>query len=159
MRITVVGDVLLDVDLAGEATRLCPDAPVPVVDVAEVRRRAGGAGLVARMLAQDGHRVTLVTVLSDDDASLELEGALAGIRVVAGNSGVRTPVKTRVRAGRQPVVRVDEDCSKPAVPAVTAAMLKAIEHAEAIVVADYGRGVAANPEIRSLLTALADDVP
>ena len=33
MRITVVGDVLLDVDLTGEATRLCPDAPVPVVDI------------------------------------------------------------------------------------------------------------------------------
>jgi len=98
MRITVVGDVLLDVDLTGEATRLCPDAPVPVVDLADAQRRAGGAGLVARMLAQDGHRVTLVTVMSDDDASLELEGALAGLRVVAGPSGARTPVKTRVRA-------------------------------------------------------------
>ena len=102
MRITVVGDVLLDVDLDGDATRLCPDAPVPVVDIAEVRRRAGGAGLVARMLARDGHRVTLVTVLSDDDASLELEEALTGVRVVAGPSGARTPVKTRVRAGQRP---------------------------------------------------------
>lgn len=159
MRITVVGDVLLDVDLAGEATRLCPDAPVPVVDVAEVRRRAGGAGLVARMLAGDGHRVTLVTVLSDDDASLELEGAVGGVRVVAGPSGARTPVKTRVRAGSHPVVRVDEDCSRPEVPGATAGMLKAIEQSEVIVIADYGRGLAANAEIRSLLTALADDVP
>ena len=159
MRITVVGDVLLDVDLAGEATRLCPDAPVPVVDIAEVRRRAGGAGLVARMLARDGHRVTLVTVLSDDDASLELEGALAGVRVVAGPSGVRTPVKTRVRAGRHAVVRFDEDCGRPEVPEATAGMLKAIEQSEVIVVADYGRGLAANPDIRSLLAALADDVP
>ncbi len=159
MRITVVGDVLLDVDLAGEATRLCPDAPVPVVDIADVRRRAGGAGLVARMLARDGHRVTLVTVLSDDDASLELEGALAGVRVVAGPSGVRTPVKTRVRAGRHAVVRFDEDCGRPDVPEATASMLKAIEQSEVIVVADYGRGLAANPDIRSLLAALADDVP
>ena len=63
MKIVVVGDVLLDVDLDGQATRLCPDAPVPVVDVANARRRAGGAGLVARMLADDGHRVVLVTVL------------------------------------------------------------------------------------------------
>lgn len=159
MRITVVGDVLLDVDLDGEATRLCPDAPVPVVDIAEVRRRAGGAGLVARMLAHDGHRVTLVTVLSDDGASLELEGALAGVRVVAGPSGARTPVKTRVRAGRHPVVRVDEDCGRPAVPGATAGMLTAIEQAEVIIVADYGRGLAANPEIRSLLAALAVSVP
>ena len=159
MRITVVGDVLLDVDLSGEATRLCPDAPVPVVDVSDVRRRAGGAGLVARMLAQDGHRVTLVTVLSDDDASLALEGALAGVRVVSGPSGARTPVKTRVRAGRQPVVRVDEGCERPEVPAVTAGMLRALDQSEVIIVADYGRGVAANPEIRELLEARAGDIP
>ncbi len=76
MRIVVVGDVLLDVDIDGEATRLCPDAPVPVVDVNKVQRRAGGAGLVARMLAGDGHSVTLVTVLADDDAALHLERAL-----------------------------------------------------------------------------------
>ncbi|MFE4833136.1 PfkB family carbohydrate kinase [Arthrobacter sp. NPDC056691] len=159
MRITVVGDVLLDVDLSGEATRLCPDAPVPVVDVSDVRRRAGGAGLVARMLAHDGHRVTLVTVLSDDDASLALEGALAGVRVVSGPSGARTPVKTRVRAGRQPVVRVDEGCGQPDVPAATPGMLRALDQAEVIVVADYGRGVAANPEIRELLEARAGDIP
>src|SRR6478735_854799 len=159
MRITVVGDVLLDVDLSGEATRLCPDAPVPVVDVSDVRRRAGGAGLVARMLAHDGHRVTLVTVLSDDDASHALEGALAGVRVVSGPSGARTPVKTRVRAGRQPVVRVDEGCERPEVPAATTGMLRALDQAEVIIVADYGRGVAANPEIRELLEARAGDIP
>lgn len=159
MRITVVGDVLLDVDLTGEATRLCPDAPVPVVDLADAQRRAGGAGLVARMLAQDGHRVTLVTVMSDDHASLELAGALAGLRVVAGPSGARTPVKTRVRAGRHPLLRVDEACGRPDVPGVTADMLRAVEETDAIVVADYGRGLAANPELRALLAGLADDIP
>jgi D-beta-D-heptose 7-phosphate kinase/D-beta-D-heptose 1-phosphate adenosyltransferase len=159
MMITVVGDVLLDVDMSGEATRLCPDAPVPVVDVSDVRRRAGGAGLVARMLAQDGHRVTLVTVLSDDGASLELEGALAGVRVVSGPSGARTPVKTRVRAGRQPVVRVDEGCEQPEVPAATAVMIRALERAEAIIVADYGRGLAANQEVRDVLAARAGHIP
>jgi D-beta-D-heptose 7-phosphate kinase/D-beta-D-heptose 1-phosphate adenosyltransferase len=159
MRITVVGDVLLDVDLTGEATRLCPDAPVPVVDIGKTRRRAGGAGLVARMLAQDGQRVTLVTVLSDDDASRELEDALAGLRVVAGPSDARTPVKTRIRAGRHPLLRVDEACGRPDVPGVTPGMLRAVEEADAIVVADYGRGLAANPELRALLAALADDIP
>ncbi len=86
MRIVVVGDVMLDVDLAGEATRLSPDAPVPVVDVTGVRRRAGGAGLVARMLAADGRPVTLVTVLSADDAGRQLAAELAGVRLVAGPS-------------------------------------------------------------------------
>lgn len=44
MRIVVVGDAILDVDLSGEATRLSPDAPVPVVDVSGIRRRAGEPG-------------------------------------------------------------------------------------------------------------------
>jgi bifunctional ADP-heptose synthase (sugar kinase/adenylyltransferase) len=82
--IVVVGDVLLDADVHGDASRLSPDAPVPVVDVAETDYRAGGAGLVARMLERDGHAVRLVTVLSDDGASGQLRGALEGIEVVAG---------------------------------------------------------------------------
>lgn len=159
MKIVVVGDVLLDVDIDGEATRLCPDAPVPVVDVSNVRRRAGGAGLVARMLAGDGHSVTLLTVLADDDAALHLERALEGITVVAGPSGAPTPVKTRVRAEGHPVVRFDEGCAPPPTPAVTPAMLHALERAAVIVVADYGRGLASNAELRTVLAELAGRVP
>lgn len=159
MRIVVVGDVLLDVDLSGEATRLSPDAPVPVVDVTGVKRRAGGAGLVARMLARDGWPVTLVTVLADDDAGRQLEAQLAGVRLAAGPSNFPTPVKTRVRAGTHPVVRFDQGCGAVPVPDVTPAMLRAVESAGAIIVADYGRGLAANPQLRELLARLAEDVP
>ncbi|MFJ5862284.1 PfkB family carbohydrate kinase [Pseudarthrobacter sp. NPDC092439] len=159
MRIVVVGDVMLDVDLAGEATRLSPDAPVPVVDIAAEKRRAGGAGLVARMLAEEGWPVTLVTVLGDDDAGRHLVDQLAGIRLVSGPSGVPSPVKTRVRAGTHPVVRFDQGCARPPVPEVTPAMLSAVEHAAVVVVADYGRGLAANPHLRGLLARLAGEVP
>jgi rfaE bifunctional protein nucleotidyltransferase chain/domain/rfaE bifunctional protein kinase chain/domain len=159
MRIVVVGDVMLDVDLSGEATRLSPDAPVPVVDVSGVRRRAGGAGLVARMLAQDGWPVTLVTVLGDDDAGSQLRAHLAGVRLVAGSSGYPSPVKTRVRAGSHPVVRFDQGCEKTPVPDVSPAMLRAVEKAGVVIVADYGRGLAANPQLRDLLSRLAEDVP
>lgn len=159
MNIVVVGDVLLDVDLDGQATRLCPDAPVPVVDVAGARRRAGGAGLVATMLAGDGHHVVLVTVLGADAAASPLEGQLAGLTVVAGPSGAPTPVKTRVRAGGHPLVRFDEGCQRPPVPGVTAGMLAAVDGADAIVVADYGRGLTANPDLRSALARQAGRVP
>lgn len=159
MRIVVVGDVMLDVDLSGEATRLSPDAPVPVVDVSAVRRRAGGAGLVARMLAQDGWPVTLVTVLGDDDAGNQLRAHLAGVRLVAGASGYASPVKTRVRAGSHAVVRFDQGCEKTPVPDVSPAMLRAVEKAGVVIVADYGRGLAANQQLRDVLARLAGTVP
>lgn len=159
MRIVVIGDLILDVDLAGDATRLSPDAPVPVVDVTGIRRRAGGAGMVARMLAGDGWPVTLVTVVADDDAGRQLEGALPGVRLVAGPSSIPTPVKTRVRAGTHPIVRFDQGCGPATVPDVTPAMLRAVERAGAVIVADYGRGLAANPQLRELLENLAEDVP
>ncbi len=159
MRIVVVGDVMLDVDLSGEATRLSPDAPVPVVDVSGIKRRAGGAGLVARMLGEDNWPVTLVTVLGDDDAGRQLEAHLAGVRLVTGPSGHPSPVKTRVRAGSHPVVRFDQGCEKAPVPEVSPAMLREVEKAGVIIVADYGRGLAANPQLRELLARLAGHVP
>lgn len=159
MKIVVLGDVLLDTDITGSAQRLSPDAPVPVVEVETVRRRAGGAGLVARMLQRDGHEVQLVTVLSSDGAAGELRAALAGIALTAGPSGVPTPVKTRIRAGAQAVVRFDEGCTPPAVPEVTEEMLSAVAAAETVIVADYGRGLTGNPRLRTVLEGLAGRIP
>jgi D-beta-D-heptose 7-phosphate kinase/D-beta-D-heptose 1-phosphate adenosyltransferase len=159
MRIVVVGDVLLDVDMTGAAHRLSPDAPVPVIEVEESLPRAGGAGLVATMLARDGHDVRLVTVLSDDRHSATLRACLDRIEVVAGPSGAPTPVKTRVRADGHAIARIDEGCAPPPTPEATDEMLDAIATADAIVVADYGRGVTRDPRLRAALDARAAEVP
>lgn len=159
MKVTVVGDVLLDVDINGTATRLSPDAPVPVVDVAHIRRRAGGAGLVATLLARDGHDVALVTAVSDDDGASHLRRALAGVTILTGAPLAPTPTKTRVRIGTHPVVRFDEGCAPAPSPSCTAEMLAAIASAEAVIVADYGRGITANPHIRTALANSARHVP
>ncbi|WP_445442644.1 PfkB family carbohydrate kinase [Clavibacter sp. km1a] len=159
MRIVVVGDVLLDVDMTGAAHRLSPDAPVPVIEVEESLPRAGGAGLVATMLARDGHDVRLVTVLSDDRHSETLRACLDRIDVVAGPSGAPTPVKTRVRADGHAIARIDEGCAPPPTPAATDEMLDAIASADAIVVADYGRGVTRDLRLRQALDARAAVVP
>ncbi|WP_123339879.1 MULTISPECIES: PfkB family carbohydrate kinase [unclassified Curtobacterium] len=159
MRIVVVGDTLLDVDVAGTSDRLSPDAPVPVVDVTTDDRRAGGAGLVATMLVRDGHDVTLVTVLGDDARAQELRDLLPDVTVVAGPSGAPTPVKTRVRVVDHALVRIDEGCATPPVPEATDAMTAALDGADAIVVADYGRGVAAAPALREALARVAEHTP
>ena len=40
--LVVVGDSLLDIDIEGDANRLSPEAPVPVVDIRRQRRRPAG---------------------------------------------------------------------------------------------------------------------
>lgn len=156
LHLVVVGDVMLDVDLSGPAERLSPDAPVPVVDVTARSTRAGGAGLVARMLARDGHEVTLVTALADDfDPDVaELRAELDGVRVIAGPSEAPTPVKTRVAASGQAVVRIDRGCETPPIPGVSDAMLAALADADAVIVADYGRRLTEDASLRAALDAL-----
>jgi rfaE bifunctional protein nucleotidyltransferase chain/domain/rfaE bifunctional protein kinase chain/domain len=159
LRVVVVGDTLLDVDVSGTSERLSPDAPVPVLDVRSEERRAGGAGLVATMLARDGHEVVLVTVLGDDDPADTLRSLLPGVTIVDGPSGAPTPVKTRVRVGDHALVRIDEGCDTPPVPGITAAMTAALDGADAVVVADYGRGLTAATDMRSALAATAAHTP
>src|SRR5690606_8356552 len=102
-RLVVVGDALLDRGLAGGVDRVCPDAPVPVVDQRADRARPGGAGLAAALLAGDGTEVTLITALARDAAGEELRTLLAaaGVAVVDLGSDGATAEKIRVRAGQQ----------------------------------------------------------
>ena len=61
--LVVLGDSMLDIDIEGDASRLSPEAPVPVVDVTRQRRRPGGAGLAALLAARSGQEVILITAV------------------------------------------------------------------------------------------------
>ncbi|MDX6728189.1 MAG: D-beta-D-heptose 7-phosphate kinase / D-beta-D-heptose 1-phosphate adenosyltransferase [Baekduia sp.] len=162
VRLTVLGDALLDRDVDGAVHRLAPDAPVPVVDQEHVTVRAGGAGLAATLAAAGGHDVRLVTALAGDAAGAELSATLAdaGVEVCALELGGATPEKIRVRAQRRALLRLDRGGSGGRVGPATAAARAAIEWADAVLVADYGRGVAADDGLRAALRrALARGVP
>ncbi|MFC8302707.1 D-glycero-beta-D-manno-heptose 1-phosphate adenylyltransferase [Specibacter sp. NPDC057265] len=159
MKICVVGDVLLDQDWDGAATRLCPDAPVPVIDLQRQQIRAGGAGLVASLLLADGHDVTLVTALAADDGATQLRRALTGVQLLAAEIHGPTPSKTRLRANKAQVARIDSGCQDVRQGGATAAMVAACARAEVIVVADYGHGLLRDPLLREVLQARAAVVP
>jgi len=161
-RLVVVGDALLDRDLDGHVERLAPDAPVPVVDDPERSTRPGGAGLAAALAAADGRPVTLVTALGDDLAGRELAAALdaSGVEVIDLGLDGATPEKVRVRAAGRALLRIDRGGRTPAaVGRPGAEAHAALESADAVLVADYGRGVAAEPFLREALTSLPSDVP
>jgi D-beta-D-heptose 7-phosphate kinase/D-beta-D-heptose 1-phosphate adenosyltransferase len=159
MRITVVGDLLLDIDVEGEVERLTPYAPVPVLDVVSEVKRAGGAGLVATLLARDGHDVTLVTALADDLRAADLPGLLPDVTLVAGRSPSPTVVKTRIRSREQPIARIDEGSATALAPEVSDAMLDAVGSADLVVIADYGRRLLEDAPMRAAVEAAAARVP
>ena len=158
-KIVVVGDILLDVDLWGPTQRPAPDGGNPIVDVTSETPRAGGAGLVATLLRGDGHEVRLIAPMGTDASADRLRTLVAGLDLIPSSSNAPTPVKTRLRAGDVTIARIDTGCAPPPPPTVTAAQLKALMGADAIVVADYGRGVTADAGIRSALAGLVEKVP
>jgi D-beta-D-heptose 7-phosphate kinase / D-beta-D-heptose 1-phosphate adenosyltransferase len=158
LRLTVVGDAFLDVDILGVTRESNPSA-TPVMDVGRRLSRAGGAGLVASMLRNDGHEVTLLTAISDDQSSASVVAHLEGVNVVAGELRGRTPVKTRLFEGSEVIGRFDEHCEPTAIPVFGRPDLSCLGDADAIVVADYARGVAAAPLIRARLDRLAGSMP
>src|SRR5699024_7378725 len=107
--VVVVGDVLLDQDVEGRVERLCPDAPVPVVDVTGTRESPGGAGMAARLCAASGAEVTLIAPVAEDEWGQRLAARLSQhLHLVPLPHEGPTRRKVRVRSDGQSLVRVDD---------------------------------------------------
>jgi D-beta-D-heptose 7-phosphate kinase / D-beta-D-heptose 1-phosphate adenosyltransferase len=159
-RLVILGDTLLDSDVEGTVDRLCPDAPVPVVDVQARCWRPGGAGLAAVLAARAGHDVVLVTALGTDPAARRLVDLLgAHVQVVRMPLRGTTVCKTRVRAGGRSLLRVDAGDGRAAGAPTGARFPTVLRVADAVLVSDYGRGVTGEPTVRDALTGLARRVP
>src|SRR5213595_959031 len=85
-RIGVLGDLMLDRYLWGTASRLSPEAAVPVVDFVEQNECLGGAGNVAANMAALGARVEAFGVLGNDEPGRSMQGCLLDARI--GGKGV-----------------------------------------------------------------------
>jgi len=157
-RIAVVGDLMLDRYVWGEATKLSPEAPVPVVEFVSETSRLGGAGNVAANLASLGARVTPFGVTGTDEAgrALRAELANAGMAdkgVIADQHRITT-LKTRIIARHRQVVRVDRERRDPLARSLEQMLIARIKGAlprlDALVVSDYDKGL--------ITDALADRV-
>ena len=160
VRVLVVGDAMLDRHLMGEAERLSPEAPVPVVRIAERRVTPGGAANVAANVTAGGGTCALVGVVAEDAPGAELRAAVAGARVRDLMLTVRdrpTTNKTRVVARNQQVVRIDEEreaeVSAEDRAQLAAAASDALAEAQVLVFQDYDKGVCSAPLIKLLIAA------
>ncbi|MFQ5720018.1 MAG: PfkB family carbohydrate kinase [Acidobacteriota bacterium] len=148
-RLLVLGDLMLDRTVQGDAHRLSPEAPVPVIRQRECRQSPGGAANVAANLAGLGARVTLFGVVGADAEGEDLRAALDaggvscdGVIVLPGR---HTTLKTRVVTRRQQVVRFDREVRTPLTAAGARALLSrlgtAMSGCDGVLVPDYGKGV------------------
>ncbi|RZT77589.1 rfaE bifunctional protein kinase chain/domain/rfaE bifunctional protein nucleotidyltransferase chain/domain [Micromonospora violae] len=153
--VVVLGDTLLDRDVEGVVNRLCPDSPVPVLDETAATDRPGGAGLAAVFAAAQGAEVVLVTALADDAGGARLSTLLtaAGVQVYPLALAGATPEKIRLRARGRVLLRHDRGGTSGEPGQPSDEVLRVIGAASAVLVSDYGRGVAQQPALREALAA------
>ena len=108
-KVLVIGDVMLDRFWHGAATRISPEAPVPVVKVAGIDDRPGGAGNVAINLAALGVETTLSGLVGDDEHAKQLRSVVEakGVRWSVMPCPADTIVKLRVLSRNQQLIRMD----------------------------------------------------
>jgi rfaE bifunctional protein nucleotidyltransferase chain/domain/rfaE bifunctional protein kinase chain/domain len=163
-RVLVLGDALLDGWLSGAPARLCREAPVAVLDVAERRNAPGGAANTAMNLAALGANVELVAAAGLDEPGDLLYDALVGAGVatrLVRVPGRRTLTKRRLLAGDQIIARFDEgDADALDDPAALLAVARAaLDSApEAVAVCDYGAGTVPDALV-ALLATWRQDIP
>ena len=145
-RILVVGDVMLDRYWKGTSVRLSPEAPVPVVNVAGIENRLGGAANVALNLARLGANVALCGLVGEDPEANIIRQMIAdaGIedRLVVGTGAYVTIQKIRVISQNQQIVRADfeTEATNETLERLTRAALNQIKSAKTVVFSDYKKG-------------------
>jgi D-beta-D-heptose 7-phosphate kinase/D-beta-D-heptose 1-phosphate adenosyltransferase len=162
--VLVVGDTMLDRYVFGNATRLSPEAPVPVLAVEREVALPGGAGNVVRNLTALGAAAALVSVVGDDQAGSDLTGLIGGQLNVEPwllVQGSRcTTVKSRFVAEGQQLLRADQEVTSPIETRLAERMLRiaadALAATSVTVLSDYGKGVLAG-KIPARLIASARD--
>jgi len=163
LNIVVIGDIMLDHYIMGDATRISPEAPVPVVSVVRDTYVPGGAANVGNNFAGLGVPTTLVGSYTDDPESKLLSEVLKqrNIRLspLGKKDGATTIVKTRVVVQRQQLCRIDRE-AKPAAYALDEQLqspefLKLILEADAILFSDYAKGVVNDALLNAVRAAAA----
>ena len=156
-RVLIIGDVMLDRYLIGDADRISPEAPVPVVRIGEEKRLVGGAGNVARNVVALGGGAVLVGARGEDDAGQALLECLAQEQIGHALLNVKnrpTTTKTRILARQQQVLRFDMEDREQLSAQENGSLLKlAAEHLEqcdVLILSDYGKGILSQSMIEGL---------
>jgi rfaE bifunctional protein kinase chain/domain len=169
VRLIVAGDLIADEFIYGRIDRVSREAPVLILRYDSTEIVPGGAGNAASNAAALGAKVDVVGLVGRDDAGKRVLDAMPkGSRLsgVVRQSGIVTPVKTRILAGgvhsaKQQVVRIDRAgtaATPGAVKKVEAALARRLRGANAVILSDYGTGLV-TPEMWRRVLATVNPTP
>jgi len=149
-RVLVIGDVMLDRYWTGAATRISPEAPVPVVHVTAVEERPGGAANVALNIKTLGGQVDLLGVVGRDEAGAALEALLRGRGIdchLQRHPSACTSTKLRILSRHQQLLRADFEGGLSGLDPdeLRAEYARLAPRAAVVVLSDYGKGTLASP--------------
>lgn len=155
---------MLDTFYYGEAHRISPEAPIPILHVTKMTQTLGGAGNVANNLRALGVKTSLVGSIGNDEAGRKLKGILTqkGIEDdgLVISSATQTIVKNRYIAQDQQLLRVDFEETRGVEASVLNALLEKatrfLEEADVLILSDYGKGALPPFMIQSLLKQAQD---
>lgn len=145
VRLLVVGDVMLDRYWFGDASRISPEAPVPVVKIERSEERPGGAANVARNAAALGAHVSLLALTGNDETGASLKRLMEkeGVEICFFlDETIDTIVKLRVIARQQQLLRIDfeNSPSRDVLFAKLSEFEQRLSRVDAVLLSDYGKG-------------------
>lgn len=158
-RMLVLGDLMLDRYVWGQASRVSPEAPVLVVEAESETERLGGAANVAWNARALGAETILVGAVGADANAARLRDALSSVGVspehLLERAGVPTILKTRIVAHQQQVLRLDQekrmDLDSAEAARLIDSTLPLLDRVQGVVISDYGKGVITAEVLAALL--------
>tara|TARA_B100000530_G_scaffold335945_1_gene289308 strand:- start:1079 stop:2056 length:978 start_codon:yes stop_codon:yes gene_type:complete len=156
--ILVIGDVMLDKFMWGNASRISPEAPVPIISVNKISHSPGGAANVALNLSKLSANVQILGIVGDDNEGAILEDTLLknGVKTqFITDAKISTTTKTRIIAHGQQVVRTDyediRDVNSDQIKIIKDILDKIISEIDAIIIQDYNKGLLVKDSIKTIL--------
>ncbi|MGH6958780.1 MAG: PfkB family carbohydrate kinase, partial [Caulobacteraceae bacterium] len=149
-RVVAVGDLMVDRFVHGQVSRISAEAPIPVMARTSQAAMLGAVGNVARNVAALGGGAALVGVIGKDEAGREAKDLIAAEPRIEGylivDPSRPTTIKTRFVSAGQQLLRVDEETTEAlsgeAERQLVRTLHDAARGARAILLSDYGKGVA-----------------
>lgn len=155
----VIGDIILDEYIWGDVSRISPEAPVPIVEIRSDEKRLGGAANVVHNIASLKGRVQICGVVGDDICGRDIVEIINGLGLktdgIIKDPGRCTSLKTRVIGYNQQMMRIDREKKHPVADNITDSILaflkEEIRDTDAVIIADYGKGVVTPRLMKGLL--------